>query len=157
LTVSEGDDNEPVRGGSLTRLDRFWLETARSAAKESVGALEEAAKQLISVTSLIQAIYFAAISFSDLKESLVVEGANDWLLVLLFVLPIVLWLTSLRFAVRVFKPETYKTNLSSPDLARSMYEEMVAYKHRQLRRAHLFLVLGFVPLVVNIVLYLAWI
>jgi len=155
--VSEGDDNEPVRGGSLTRLDRFWLETARSAAKESVGALEEAAKQLISVTSLIQAIYFAAISFSDLKESLVVEGANDWLLVLLFVLPIVLWLTSLRFAVRVFKPETYKTNLSSPDLARSMYEEMVAYKHRQLRRAHLFLVLGFVPLVVNIVLYLAWI
>ncbi|HOO53519.1 MAG TPA: hypothetical protein PLM24_08660 [Methanothrix sp.] len=155
--MSEGDDNEPVRGGSLTRLDRFWLETARSAAKESVGALEEAAKQLISVTSLIQAIYFAAISFSDLKESLVVEGANDWLLVLLFVLPIVLWLTSLRFAVRVFKPETYKTNLSSPDLARSMYEEMVAYKHRQLRRAHLFLVLGFVPLVVNIVLYLAWI
>jgi hypothetical protein len=34
---------------------------------------------------------------------------------------------------------------------------MVAHKHRQLRRAHLFLVLGFVPLVVNIVLYLAWI
>jgi len=119
--------------------------------------LEEAAKQLISATSLLQAIYFAAISFSELKEGLVVEGTKDWLLVLLFVLPIVLWLASLCFAVRVFKPETYRTNLSSPDLARSMYGEMVAYKHRQLRRAHQFLVLGFVPLAVNIVLYLAWI
>ncbi len=154
--MSEGDD-EPVRGVSLTKLDRFWLATARSAAKESVGALEEAAKQLISVTSLLQAIYFAAISFSDLKGSLVVEGAKDYLLVLLFVLPIVLWLASLSFAIRVFKPETYKTNLSSPDLARSIYGEIVAYKHRQLRRAHQFLLLGFVPLVVNIVLYLAWI
>lgn len=154
--MSEGDE-EPVPGGSLTKLDRFWLDTARGAAKESVTALEEAAKQLISVTSLLQAIYFAAISFSDLKESLMVETAKDWLLVILFVLPIVLWLASLGFAVRVFEPETYKTNLSSPDLARSMYGEMVAYKHRQLQRAHLFLVLGFVPLVVNIVLYLAWI
>jgi hypothetical protein len=52
----------------------------------------------------------------------VVEGAKDWLLVLLFVLPIVLWLASLGFAVRVFKPETCKTNLSPPDLVRSMYE-----------------------------------
>jgi hypothetical protein len=155
--MSESDE-KPVQGGSLTKLDRFWLETARGAAKESVAALEEAAKQLISVTSLLQAIYFAAISFSELKESLVVvEGVKDWLLILLFVLPIILWLASLGFAVRVFKPETYKTNLSSPDLARSMYGEMVAYKHQQLRRAHLFLVLGFLPLVVNIVLYLAWI
>lgn len=156
MTVSEGDE-KPVQGRSLTKLDRFWLETAQGAAKESVGALEEAAKQLISVTSLLQAIYFAAISFSELKEGIVVEDAVNWLLVLLFVLPIVLWLASLSFAVRVFKPETYKTNLSSPDLARSMYEEMAAYKHQQLQRAHLFLVLGFLPLAVNIVFYLAWI
>jgi hypothetical protein len=154
--MSEGDD-EPVRGGSLTKLDRFWLETARSAAKESVAALEEAAKQLVSVTSLLQAIYFAAISFSDLKGSLVVEGEIRWALVLLFVLPIVFWLASLGFAVLVFKPETYRTNLSSPDLARLMYREIVGYKHRQLQRSHLFLLLGFVPLVVNIVLYVVWI
>lgn len=154
--MSEGNE-EPVRGGSLTRLDRFWLETAQGAAKESVTALEEAAKQLISVTSLLQAIYFAAISFSEVKGGLASEGAVGWMLLLMFVLPIVFWLISLSFAVRVFKPETYKTNLSSPDLAQKMYGDMVAYKHRQLRRAHLFLVLGFVPLVVNIVLYLAWI
>ena len=146
-----------VQGQSMTKLDRFWLETARGAAKESISALEEAAKQLIGITSLLQAIYFAAISFGELKKSLVVEGVVDWLLVFLFVLPIVLWLFSLGFAVRVFKPKTYKTNLSSPDLARQMYGEIVSYKHEQLQRAHFFLVLGFVPLVVNIVLYLAWV
>jgi len=152
------DDKPPVaQGGLLTKLDRFWLETARSAARESIAALEEAAKQLIGITSLLQAIYFAAISFSELKKSLVAEGVVDWLLVFLFVLPIVLWLFSLSFAVRVFKPETYKTNLSSPDLARRMYEEIVSYKHKQLGRAHLFLLLGFIPLVVNIILYLAWV
>ncbi|HII06834.1 MAG TPA: hypothetical protein HA349_05850 [Methanotrichaceae archaeon] len=155
--MSEEEKPPEVRGGSLTKLDRFWLETAQGAAKESVTSMEVAAKQLISVTSLLQAIYFAAISFSELKGSLVAEDAVGWLLVLLFVLPIVFWLASLGFAVRVFKPETYKTNLSSPDLARQMYEGMVAYKHEQLQRAHLFLLLGFVPLVVNIVLYLAWV
>ena len=155
--MSKEDKTPEVQGRSLTKLDRFWLETARDSAKESIGALEEAAKQLISVTSLLQAIYFAAISFGELKKSLVVEGAVDWLLVFLFVLPIVFWLFSLGFAVRVFKPKTYKTNLSSPDLARQMYEDVGSYKHKQLGRAHIFLLLGFVPLVVNIVLYLAWV
>ena len=155
--MSKEDKTPEVQGRSLTKLDRFWLETTRDSAKESIGALEEAAKQLISVTSLLQAIYFAAISFGELKKSLVVEGAVDWLLVFLFVLPIVFWLFSLGFAVRVFKPKTYKTNLSSPDLARQMYEDVVSYKHKQLGRAHIFLLLGFVPLVVNIVLYLAWV
>lgn len=51
-----------VQGEPLTPLDRFWLDTARNAAKESVGALEEAAKQLITITTLVQTIYFAVIS-----------------------------------------------------------------------------------------------
>jgi len=42
----------------------------RSVSKESIAALEDAAKQLISITSLTQGIYFAAISFSDLKKPL---------------------------------------------------------------------------------------
>jgi len=120
-------------------------------------ALEEAAKQLISITSLTQGIYFAAISFGDLKKALVIHDWQGWLLILLFVSPIVLWLVSLTYAVRVFSPETYKTNLQSPDLAREMLQNIVAYKHKQLRLAHKALLLGFVLLVVNIIAYLGWI
>ncbi len=67
--------------------------------------------------TLVEGIYFAAISFSDLRKVMAVQGTEADLRILLFVSPIVLWLVCLFFAVRVFTPETYKTNLSSPQLA----------------------------------------
>ena len=151
------DEVVEVQAAQPSAMDRFWLETARSVSKESISALEDAAKQLITITSLTQGIYFAAISFSDLKKALVVHDWQGWLLVLLFASPIMLWLVSLAYAVRVFAPETYKTNLQSPDLAREMLQDIVAYKHRKLKLAHTALLLGFVLLVVNIIVYLGWI
>jgi hypothetical protein len=145
-----------VPAAQPSAMDRFWLESARGAAKDSISALEEAAKQLISITSLTQGIFFAAISFSDLKKVLVVNDWQGWLLVLLFTGPILLWLISLGFAVRVFIPETYNTNLQSPDLAKEMLQQITAYKHQQLLRAHTALLLGFGLLAVNIVIYLGW-
>ncbi|MGB5100972.1 MAG: hypothetical protein WBN94_10305 [Methanothrix sp.] len=64
-----------------------------------------------------------------------VQGPEAWLRILLFVSPIVLWLVCLFFAVRVFTPETYRTNLSSPQLAEQLYRELVSYKHLTLKRA----------------------
>jgi hypothetical protein len=148
------EDIPEIQAAQPSAMDRFWLETARSISKESIKALEEAAKQLISITSLTQGIYFAAISFSDLKKALVVNDWQGWLLLILFASPIVLWLVSLAFAVRVFAPETYKTNLQSPDLAKEMLQEMVAYKHKQLKLAHKALLVGFVLLIINIIVYL---
>jgi hypothetical protein len=151
------EDILEIQAAQPSAMDRFWLETARSVSKESIKALEEAAKQLISITSLTQGIYFAAISFSDLKKALVVQDWHGWLLVLLFASPIIVWLISLAFAVSVFAPETYKTNLQSPDMAKEMLQEIVAYKHKQLKSAHMALLVGFVLLVVNIIVYLGWI
>ena len=148
------DEMTEVQGAQPSAMDRFWLETARNAAKESIASLEEAAKQLITVTSLTQGIYFAAISFSDLKKALVVQDQQGWLLVLLFASPIVFWLISLGYAIRVFTPETYKTNLQSPDLAREMLQEITTYKQKQLQNAYHALLIGFLLLVANIVIYL---
>jgi p-aminobenzoyl-glutamate transporter AbgT len=141
-------------GEPVTELDEFWLETARTAVRESVASLEEAAKQLIGAVTLVEGIYFAAISFSDLSKVMAVQGTEADLRILLFVTPIVLWLVCLFFAVRVFTPETYKTNLSSPQLAEQLYRELVSYKHRNLKRAYWALLAGFVPLVVAVVYYL---
>lgn len=147
-----------VQGEALTPLDSFWLETARSAAKESVRALEEAAKQLITVTTLAQAIYFAAVSFGDVKVALgALTQTRQWLIAITLVIPLLFWLASLTFAVRVFKPETYRTSLDSPDRAREAYEEIVTYKHRQLGRAHSMLASGFVALIVNVIFYLIFV
>lgn len=143
-----------VQGGKLTSLDHFWLETVRNAAKESVSALEEAAKQMITITSLLQGIYFAAISFSDIKKALgQFTDIQGWLITGALLLPLLLWIISLAFAVLVFKPRLYLTNLDSPDVARKSYEEIITYKHQQLQRSHLMLVLGFVSLIGNVVLF----
>ena len=141
-------------GEPVTELDEFWLETARTAVRESVASLEEAAKQLIGAVTLVEGIYFAAISFSDLSKVMAVQGPEAWFRIGLFVLPIVLWLVCLFFAVRVFTPKNYETNLSSPELAEQLYLGLVGYKHRNLKRAYWALLAGFVPLVVAVVYYL---
>jgi hypothetical protein len=138
----------------VAELGEFWLETARTAVRESVASLEGAAKQLIGVVTLVEGIYFAAVSFSDLAKVMAVQGQQAWLRILLFISPIVLWLVCLSFAVHVFMPETYKTNLSSPRLAEDFYRKMVSYKHRNLLMAYYALLAGFVLLVAAVVCYL---
>ena len=152
--MSGNADAPDAIGEPVTERDEFWLETARTAVKESLASLEEAAKQLIGAVTLVEGIYFAAISFSDLRKVMAVQGMEADFRILLFVSPIVLWLICLFFAVRVFTPETYRTNLSSPQLAEEFYREMVGYKHRNLKRAYWALLAGFVPLVVAVVYYL---
>jgi hypothetical protein len=157
MSDSPNESQPPeVVGGALTPLDRFWLDATRNAVKESVGALEEAAKQLIAITSIAQTIYFAAISFSDLKRAVgLFTPVEQWLIAVVLAFPLLIWILSLVFAVRVFIPETYRANLNSPDLARETYYEIVSYKRRQLQRAHYLLVGGFVPLVLNVIVYVA--
>lgn len=121
-------------------------------------ALEDAAKQLIAVTTLAQGIYFAAVSFGDVKAALGgLDAGRQWLMVVALVVPLVFWLLSLAFAARVFKPETYSTSLDSPELAQRVYEKIVAYKNTQLVRAYRLLAAGFVPLIINVVLYLMFV
>jgi hypothetical protein len=146
-----------IAGEIPSELDRFWVDVAEGMVKESVGVLEEAAKQLISATSILQGIYFAAISFSDLKKTLIVHDNEGWLLVFLFVIPIIPWLFSIGLATRVFKPELYSTNLQSPDLSRRMYDDIVAHKQRYLKYAYWALLVGLILLGVNIIVYLGFI
>ncbi len=146
-----------VQGQALSPLDHFWLDTIRNAAKESVGALQEAAKQLIAIAAFAQTIYFGAISFSDVKAALDTLPTGVHLaLVLLLVIPVAFWIACLWFAILVFKPEIYRTNLNSPTVARDDYSAIAAYKHRQLQRAYIALVVGFIPLLINVVLYLVY-
>ena len=141
-------------GEPITELEEFWLDTARTSVKESVASLEEAAKQLIGAVTLVEGIYFAAVSWSDMKTIMAVQGWMAWLRIALFVSPIVLWLACLVYATRVFTPETYQTNLSSPDLAEQFHRDLVKYKHKNLKLAHRALLAGFAFMLLAVVAYL---
>jgi hypothetical protein len=146
------------RGGMPSPIDNFWLDTLRSAKKESVGKLEEAAKQLITVTSLTQTIYFAAISFSDAKKGLgQIQSPVRWLFIILLSLPLLFWIPSLIFTIRVFKPENYDVNLSSPTFAKQTLERIISYKSKYLQRAYRLLAIGFMFAALALFTYLVFI
>lgn len=51
--------------------DTFWTEFGLDKFKKTIQSLEDAAKQLISIVAFSQTVYFAGISFADLKKGLV--------------------------------------------------------------------------------------
>lgn len=151
MNTSANNENQIVPSMQASNLDTFWIETMRKLAQESTKSIEDAAKQLIAIISLLQTIYFAAVSFSSLKSSL---NSKDPLMVLLFLSPIALWLISLALAILVFIPKSYDTNLESPSQSASTFKEIVSFKQKVLFGSYLVLIAGFLMLLVCIFVYL---
>ncbi len=61
----------------------FWKKNAEKIVGESISVVEDTAKQFVTITSLLQGIYFHAITFSDIKLA---EGHS----VLIYLAPLVL-------------------------------------------------------------------
>ncbi len=84
-----------------------WRTVGNEAPVQAITRIEEAAKQLIGLTTLLQGIYFAIFAFSDVRKQ--VGALNlaipNGLVLLLFFLPLLLWLISLYCATRVFVPQ----------------------------------------------------
>jgi hypothetical protein len=141
------DDELPVAPGPNLK---FWKDTAKGLMGESIKSIEEAAKQIIAIAAILEGLYFHAIAFSDVRGGL---GSVRALMV--YLLPLLLWLVSLLAALLVFFPRTYEANISSWRESRAAFERVVAYKHAMLKAAGLFLFLGVLALVVAMGAYLA--
>ena len=138
----------------------YWLNVKLQANPEGIKHLEEAAKEVIVITSFLQGLYFAAISFSDLKE--VGDTSNSWfdLFVILSLFAFVSWMSSLYFATRVFIPEYYPAGSNSPELSEQAllisraYSKSRDHKYKNLRLSFNLLWISFFPLALNILIYL---
>jgi len=140
-----------------TDADIFWIETAQKSTAAGVDALEEGAKQIITTASLLQGIYFAAVSFSDVKKAINFASPWSWFFLLLLILPAIIWAISCVFALKVFTPRKYDTNFSSPELCKRCFVSMVQEKYINFRRAQWVLVLGFLPFITGVFVYLAFV
>jgi hypothetical protein len=49
----------------------FWREMGKEQIRASVGCVDEAAKQIIGVTAILEGLYFNAITFSKLQGKIV--------------------------------------------------------------------------------------
>ncbi len=145
-----------IQGQLPSSEDRFWLDTVKQLTSGSITVTEEAAKQIISLVTLLQGILFAVITISDLKAKLVAltGQVNFWVLLFLMVLPIGCWIVSLWLCILVFLPRSYSINMGSPDISRETFFEIVEYKHKRLLQAYSALASGFIPLLFAVIVYL---
>lgn len=157
LHEAENSPEIEIQGGMLSALDHFWLDTIRHETANSITAIETSAKQIISLVTLLQGVFFAIAGFSSIKDKFQsLTGRNDfWLLLIVMITPIICWLISLWLSILVFLPKTYLVNLNSPDLSRDTFLEIVQYKHERLLQAYYALAIGFIPLIVTIIVLLA--
>jgi hypothetical protein len=146
--VDRSEPTAPIVGEVPSSLAVFWRDTVREQVKHSPDLLETAARQLVTATSLLQAIYFAAVSISDVKDVVAPPALYA------FIIPIPFWLLGLIFAIRVFVPRMYESNLDSPDIARDTFLRIVRYKYTNLRIAQSLLLISFFPLLINVWMYL---
>jgi Ca2+/Na+ antiporter len=106
----------------------YWKQVRWDAPIKAIEKTEDTAKQLITLTSLLQGIFFAAISFSDIKNQ--VSGLERGL----FILPFLFWLPSLFFAIRAFRP-LRRTIRTKPAETKEDYKAIRDSKDKQVRRA----------------------
>jgi len=132
----------------LDETRAFWREIGKSMIRESIGTIDEAAKQMIGVISLLEGLYFHAITFSDLRGKI----NNDLLIV--YLLPIVLLLVSLIAALIVFAPDRYRLNFTSAEAGKIVYERIIRIKQLAFHTAAIFLVLGIGSVLLSALAYL---
>lgn len=126
---------------------------------ESIRAQQEAAKQLLALGGFFQTLFFAAISLSDLKKVMSVKDVWYMIFVLLAMLTIVGWSACIYFASRVLMTRKYTPEKSGDDEdpVQQFFASALNYKQTQLRYALSAMMLSFIPLAMNILIYLVFV
>ena len=115
----------------------FWRQAIQEIRKDSLKTVEEAARQLIALVTVLSGLYFHAITFGQVPKGSVC-------LKVLFVGPLAVWGLCLLAATLVLFPRRLLLSPYDPDAA----EEVVG---RALRAKHGWLVVALALLIVSLV------
>lgn len=132
-----------------------WRKVGREAPVQALARAEDAAKQLVALTGMLQGLYVAVFALSDLRARL-----GGGFLPLAFLLPLALWAASLYCATRVFIPQARDADLSNAgprawEQLRTAHDQAGRDKLAWLHRAHALLVASFGALLVLLVVWMA--
>ena len=125
----------------------FWKQNAEKLVGESISSVEDTARQFVTITGLLEGIYFHAIAFSDVKYA---EGSS----LLIYVAPLIFWLLSLIFAVMVLFREKYDLNINSSRDSKEKFEKILERKYNFIKVSGVFLIISFIALTGAILHYL---
>ncbi|MFQ5875954.1 MAG: hypothetical protein ACE5JL_19445 [Dehalococcoidia bacterium] len=136
-----------VKGIPPSPEHQFWRQAVQEIRRDSVKTVEDAARQLIALVTLLSGLYFHAITFSQLPR-------GGLYLKLLFVGPLALWVLCLLAATLVFFPQRFMLSPYAPNQIESVVTETLAWKYRLLVVALGLLVVSLSWLVVAAWVYL---
>ena len=134
---------------------RFWRQAIQEIRKDSVKTVEDAARQLIALVTLLSGLYFHAITFSQLPKGAVLSVVGLRLDVkVLFIGPLAVWVLCLLAAILVLIPRRYLLSPYAPDEAERVVGQALTWKYRWLQVALALLVVSLAWLVVAAWVYL---
>lgn len=122
-----------VKGRQASPERNFWRVAIQEIRKDSIKRVEDAAKQLIAVVTLLSGLYTRAIVFSQVPKDYCID--LKWLLVdlkVLFVGPLALWALCLLSASLVLYPRRFMVSPYDPDKAEDLVVQALKRKYRWL-------------------------
>jgi hypothetical protein len=158
-TPVQGQQFEPEEEKLLEGMAEHWRKVWNEAPVLTLPHIEDAAKQVIVVTTGLQGLYVAIFIFSNIRSQVMMSpgGVLGVLILLLFFTPLVCWLVSLFCATHVFMPRV-RPDINFNEVSSSAWQKIKdAYgranmeKLRWLRRSHKWLVVSFALVLITIV------
>ena len=155
-TPVQGQQFDPDEEKLLQGMTEHWRTVWNEAPVQALTRVEDAAKQMIVVTTGLQGLYIAIFVFSNIRAQ-VMAVPGGVLILLLFFTPVVCWLVSLWYATRVFVPRVQpdvnfnEVNASAWRKVKDAYGRASEEKLRWLQFSHRWLIASFVFVLIAIV------
>jgi hypothetical protein len=155
-TPVQGQQFDPDEEKLLQGMTEHWRTVWNEAPVQALTRVEDAAKQMIVVTTGLQGLYIAIFVFSNIRAQVMVVPGGV-LILLLFFTPVVCWLVSLWYATRVFVPRVQpdvnfnEVNASAWRKVKDAYGRASEKKLRWLQHSHRWLIASFVLVLIAIV------
>jgi len=116
--------------------DDFWLGQGRKMVEDSLPAVREAAKALMTGLGVLQGIYVAILGFGEVAKKL------SWDVAGFMALPLVAWMVALLFCLRVMMTRRYEIHLHAPESIRDNHQAVLKAKQIDLWCAYAGLAIG---------------
>jgi len=158
-TPVQGQQFDPDEEKLLEGMAEHWRKVWNEAPVQALTRVEDAAKQMIVVTTGLQGLYLAIFAFSNIRGQVMAApgGVLGVLVLLLFFTPVVCWLMSLFSATRVFVPRV-RPDVNFNEVSASAWQKVKhAYgwaseeKLRWLQYSHRWLIASFVLVLIAVV------
>ena len=158
-TPVQGQQFNPDEEKILQEMTEHWRKVWNEAPVQALTRVEDAAKQMIVVTTGLQGLYVAIFVFSTIRTQVMAApgGLLSVLILLLFCTPVVCWLVSLFYATRVFVPRVQpdvnfnEVSASAWQKVKDAYGRVSEEKLRWLQRSHRWLIASFVLVLLAVV------